>query len=140
MKDPLWPAQRFTQQNFAAVVIIAAQLTTHDRGGNDAHAQTAFLGRMRNKCFKQGITAILMTSQNVMAERLRTLFDFDEIVVFLLQDGANMFNRIVQIPAITPMTGGDFQLIPYFPVGLKQTEHAPRRGWCRRNKVLQLAP
>ena len=43
MELPLRTAQRFTEQNFSTVLIIAAQLRPHYRNGYDPDAQTQHL-------------------------------------------------------------------------------------------------
>ena len=139
MENPLWAAKRFAEKDFAAVIVIAAQLRAHDVYRQDANTKPGVAGRVLDQRFQQA-TTVGRPAHDQLPELLGRRLGFGEIVVGLLQHVAHPFHRIVDTAGTTTVSGIHFQLVTYLAISLKQAEHPARRRGRGRHQVLKLAP
>ena len=102
MKLSLWAAQRFTQQNFAAMQIIAAKLVLHHLYRHDSNPKAKRVFHMGGKAGKRIISCQTEITDRFnfgrTAQFIGPFFKGRKIIIRLLQCGAHFLNRIADLP------------------------------------------
>ena len=111
MELPLRPAQRFTEQNLPAVLIIAAQLRPHHRNGDDPDTQAQHLIGIADKTLHQRVSMPCAPNRRIRAKDVRRFLDDRKIIVRLLQHITDPLNRVVRLDTAAPVRTAEAEAI-----------------------------